>query len=299
MAYSETFTGAHSPLVCVKIFEDKSDFILMNKTSGFMLKGMKDYSINKDTDIVIFLTDNVNMDEDLETSKELIDKFLVEKNENLNVQYLNYNNKAIISYVDINGIGDLENTLNPVVIYVNNDNMHFKGYELVSLAGRNILYDFDEKNMCTMVEESNELDKKYIPVVTNFKDFHEYRDNFVKKIIGMLSSFCVIVFLLNMIITVVISRMEYKNQAIGIALKKIAGYNIVERNHRLFLLSSGISFVIIAAYCVVSIFTGIFNMKICLKVGLVLEITELIILLSNIFIIETKNIAKTLKGDCL
>lgn len=298
--YEEQYEAAN-PVICVNVLEDKEDYILVNKNAGGMLQGFKD-KINQvvtDTDITIFLPTDSKTAECEKTAIEWLDSFLVTGSNKLNIQVVKYDERQVFSYMSSGDNYGISTTINPVVIYQNNEKVQFSGYSLVRYAGNEIIYRIDNNDLEKIKREYDKYIKGCDLVVTNVYDSYEYQKSFIRKLISFLSSLCVVVFILDIAVVFSITSLEYKTHSMEISIAKVLGYSLYERNKKIILYNVISDGIILSVMCVVGLITKIFNTKICMAVGILVLLIEMFIMIFNIIKVENQNIYKILKGGCL
>ena len=123
--------------------------------------------------------------------------------------------------------------------------------------------------------------------------------SFLVKLIGFISSLCVLVLLLDIAIIISEVKMEFRLNAMEISLKKVLGYRFYERHKRFISVNLLENIAVVILICIVSIFISNASVGIALLIGALLTIIEMAIIFTNIMWVEKTNISKSLKGGCL
>ncbi|HRN46200.1 MAG TPA: DUF1430 domain-containing protein, partial [Flavobacterium sp.] len=123
--------------------------------------------------------------------------------------------------------------------------------------------------------------------------------SFLVKLIGFISSLCVLVLLLDIAIIISEVKMEFRLNAMEISLKKVLGYRFYERHKRFISVNLLENIAVVILICIVSLFISNASVGIALLVGALLTIIEMAIIFTNIMWVEKTNISKSLKGGCL
>lgn len=205
------------------------------------------------------------------------------------------------SEIEIVGIMNQEqfkskNLKNPIIIYYNevprND---------LELADRmfsyaaSIMYKIENQEFKSFIKAYDLEDQ--IVIVSNVKDVHEYNYEIAKR--SMKLNLVIATFLLVLEISMIsiIIRMEFRCNAIEIALKKIFGYTFFDRHRKLFIVTIAS---ILVSSLIILIFSKI-NSENNLKYMLVelpaLLFVELTIIYYKAVVVEKKNISTILKGE--
>ncbi len=161
--------------------------------------------------------------------------------------------------------------------------------------GENMLYMVSKEDFNGFVYEYS-LNGEIV-TVTNVKDlYHYYLSNFERniKIISVVSFFILV---LDIMMIVFLTNIEYMYNGLELAIKKTLGYNIFIRNTRVVALP--IIIIPICTFCAYIIVTvsNYGNPLPVLFVGILLIITELFITLFRCAWAENKNTASVLKGE--
>ena len=123
--------------------------------------------------------------------------------------------------------------------------------------------------------------------------------SFLVKLIGFISSLCVLVLLLDIAIIISEVKMEFRLNAMEISLKKVLGYRFYERHKRFISVNLLENIAVVILICIVSLFISNASVGIALLIGALLTIIEMAIIFTNIMWVEKTNISKSLKGGCL
>ena len=123
--------------------------------------------------------------------------------------------------------------------------------------------------------------------------------SFLVKLIGFISSLCVLVLLLDIAIIISEVKMEFRLNAMEISLKKVLGYRFYERHKRFISVNLLENIAVVILICIVSLFISNASVGIALLVGALLTIIEMAIIFTNVMWVEKTNISKSLKGGCL
>ena len=90
-----------------------------------------------------------------------------------------------------------------------------------------------KKQLRNISKKYEDMLGNYQLVITNVHEQYLYNHTFLIKLVGFLSSLCTIVLLLNIMIIVTVSRLEFRENAMKISLMKIFGYSLFERHKTL------------------------------------------------------------------
>lgn len=111
-------------------------------------------------------------------------------------------------------------------------------------------------------------------MLTNVGEDYTYSHSFLVKLIGFISSLCVLVLLLDIAIIISEVKMEFRLNAMEISLKKVLGYRFYERHKRFISVNLLENIAVVILICIVSLFISNASVGIALLVGALLTIIE-------------------------
>lgn len=194
----------------------------------------------------------------------------------------------------------------PVVVYMDMENSYFNDAEYIPESGsglescqRHIMHKNSE-------EVYKEIDEKYnladyglrIETTNSIDKYNYYRNQMLRTmIINVIVSGFVII--LNLMLISVIIRLEYISNADELAIKKIIGYSIFERNRKIFGLSGLSTMIGIAALLGLNLYFNIMSHITLCALGLIIMIIEWAVIGVLIIRIEKTDVVKILKGGVI
>ncbi len=291
------------PVVCVEVFDDERSYLFVNHRGKSMLQGLEKLADEADNgaDIMIFIPESKNYEHDKYTSDEAL-KWALDMsdpaNKDMEIQYVPYSGTRMLSYLTNSSMDGIKSAKNPVVIYqANNDTV--LNPNLASLVAGEIIYDCDEDTLRSIAPKYiDELGNTEM-IVTKVADQYAYNHSFLVKLISFLSSLCIVVLLLDIAIIFAISRLEFRNNAMRISLKKILGYSLFDRHKALLGAITIENVVLLIGMVIMTAFSTRVSLKTCLIVCAVVMAAEYLIIFSNVLRTEKTNVQKSLKGGCL
>ena len=105
--------------------------------------------------------------------------------------------------------------------------------------------------------------------------------------------------ILELFIISVIIKSEYKVSTTELAIKKVLGYSVLQKNKQIFLLNAYATFIAVTACVVLSLMYKLSVWYIVIAVGVSVLCLEYVIIAVLITRFEKQNVAKILKGGCL
>ena len=298
--YSEQYDNI-KPVICINILQDDKDYILVNNYAKGMLKNLNPIVGEKNdaADFIIYIDEKAYADYCKKTAVDALAGFIDSDAGKLNISVVRYETKEKLSYFTSDEYQTFDTTVNPVIIFQNNNDIHYKGFEMATYAGNSIIYDISDAEFDKIKQAYEEYTDKYTSVATNAYESYNFSKNFIVNLLRFLTSFCVIISVLYIAIIIAISQMEYRNNAMEISIKKILGYSLFERNKRSMFLVLLIDIVVFFLICLIIAVLNVKFLPACLLTGAFAIFAEMIILLVNTLRIERENVHKVLKGGCL
>lgn len=284
-----------NPLVCMNLFEDTISYLLINDKASAIVEDfieIEDFS----EDILVLMPEGENE----ELMKGLVDDQLhhVLKEYDPTLKYVKYDGYRKLTYINQSASTGIITAANPVVIYVQSKELSQNLY--LNYYVHDILYQLDEKKIEQIKTDYMIEENGYSLKISDFMDNYEYYQGFIKKLVGFVSSVSVFLLLLLLVLIVIINTLEYQVNAMKLAVKKVVGYSVFEKNKRTLLLCVGIDLIIAAAATCLMVVIGKRTAIISTaEVALIVTGLELFVCLLNIYRIEKKGIVKILKGGCL
>ena len=143
--YSEQYDNI-KPIMCINILQDDKDYILVNNYARGMLENLNFIAEQKtdDADFIIFINENESLEYYKETAVDALSGFLDGDVKNLSVSVVQYNKKEKIAYFNADEYKSISTTVNPVIIFQNNDDIRYKGFNIENYAGNSIVFDMSE-----------------------------------------------------------------------------------------------------------------------------------------------------------
>lgn len=160
---------------------------------------------------------------------------------------------------------------------------------------RNIIYKMDEKT-AEEISEKFYLDQTIITDCLTLHNYYSYI-NRVKMIFW--GTFSALIIAVEIVLLGTIIRLEFCINATELCLKKILGYSIAERYGNFFVYSILTSAVCIGISILISVNYNMLTWRVVLLIGIGIILTEILLILINIRLVEGANINKVLKGGAL
>ena len=211
---------------------------------------------------------------------------------------LNYDDRIKVTGIHESGQGYETNIYSDPVVLVDNTTYDGSpgstGYDFY--YNYDIMYDIPDKDWQQFVD-THDLDDSNISV-TNVMDDYSYRWAQSKRKLTISAAFTLFILFLELSLIIMIIKMEYQFNAAEMAIRKIHGYSLYERNIRLVkeTVVSGMTGIIAASILCRITGTDI-EIPVLAASGLLLIILEIICILVKAGSVENHKIATILKGE--
>ena len=290
------------PAICQAILEDSErniDYVYVNEYAASTLNTFtSDLEFDSNADIIYFIPERYNNEETLQDAEDCLKEMYINI-ENMNIQTVFYSSDKTIKDISYNATIGTTTLLNPVIIFSQYDGANNTDNLYLSCDYHNVMFDLSDKEVTQIIKDYHLEENGYELTKTGVTESYEYYNNILRKTIGFYSSFCFFTLILQAILLITINRMEYQINATELALKKVLGYNIWQKNRKVLFSSIIFNIIIIISLVITGHLMNIYSAKICISIGLGIMVMEIIVIMVNIFVIEKKNIQKILKGGCL
>lgn len=280
------------PVISIKAANESSDYLILNENAKALIQDLVKYVNGEDSKIYVLYRKYSYFNQELVNA--IIEFYF--SNPKVQVNYIPYENRTNVSYVDMKELSGFGNSGNPIIIYCPNSGM----LQVERIAEhQDIMYDISDAEFEKIAVQYQLLENKVESQLTNVGEYIRYKEHFLSWIIKFLSSLCTIVLLLDVFIMVSIINLEYKKNGMEYAVKKILGYGIMEKNRAQIIQNLVPNVIFSVLLCGVGIVSNLYSMKTGIMVAVLLIGVEIAILLLYIAKMESDSVSKILKGGCL
>lgn len=221
-------------------------------------------------------------------------------NEEIEVDIINYNGAEILAFDEM-VYGRSYWHKDPIIVVENVTTSYMKSTFTPSLFRTNIqkdiIYQIDDDIFQQFLEDNDLLQERHNRV-NIMNNFDEYKTKWLYLLVINVV-FSIIVVGLTTTTTITLIRIQYKVNAMEIAIKKIHGFSLIERHMKIFrstlvslLISAFISVILGIVFGVSSVFSILLGV-------VLLGILEYIVLIFRIQLEENQSIVKIFKGGVL
>lgn len=205
-----------------------------------------------------------------------------------------------ISMVGVHKWNEYKLTLykNPIILYNNTSfkvNELLTGYDVYYMC--DTMYDISEEEWQSFIQEFNV--EGQIVSKSNVLDVYKHNWNITLRNMRMIITLSAFLLLLEMSLIVFIIRLEYQFNAIEMALKKIVGYSLYEKNKQIINVTLLSNFIGILAAFIISNILKLQGGYPLILIGILLLLLELCYIFYKAKKIETLTVVEILKGGQL
>lgn len=280
----------------------KTEYCFVNSDSKFLLNNFDcELSQNSNIDFYILVPENLNSSAEVdEAVRDCIDMYFGTP-EKFNCEKVTYKgNSELLLYDNAEEIAlGAENVENPVVIYVNNPSVKLNcGSALADLFGK-MLFNINGNNINGICEKYQINEKGfYLQGMTLKEKVADYQ-SVLNRALLLNTVVSVFLMLLELFIISVIIKLEYKVSTTLLAVKKVLGYSVFQKNKMIFMLNTYATLIAVVSCVVISLMYKLSLWYIVIAVGALVLCFEYFIITILINRFEKQNVAKILKGGCL
>lgn len=297
--YVEHYSEVKPAVSVIALDDEEKQYIFVNENAHSIVKKfIGNVIIDKSKDFYIFVPQKYNGEETLQDAIYCMSEAVINMEE-LTYDVIEYKETRVLSIPDVQSSSGIIDVENPIVILSNYD------YEnnVENLCG----YGDYSKDMFKITQEDLEslkkeykLEEKGISAsLSNVYSEYIYHKNKLLKETVLMGTLMGLLLAVELILIMLVNSMEYRLNAMELALKKVLGYSVIKKNIRIIATTLVSSFLAIIGVVITGTLTRSYSVKYCLASSVVLVTIEMIIIITNIEILEKKNIAKILKGGCL
>ena len=287
LVYSQLY-NEYNPIILNVDYS--ANIVVANKNAySYLSDKIPDFTEDlKDDGIKILVPDEYMM-KDYNYAKSLLESPYEENPEPVEFETIHYKSADIISFDDCEGKG-FSISSNPIIIY---DPSEPDEYNSPSVFICNI-----SDNEFNEFLKANSLSDEDIIKTNVYENFNHYwtvtRTMVIILFITMIATIMFEITIIGSIIS-----LEYKINAKDICIKKVLGYNILQRNVHIFVIifTSVVLGGIITGFALQSL--GMLNYMIVISVCIAGIILEILLVCIKIYKIEKTNVQKILKGGAL
>ncbi len=306
--YRENIDNAGIVYFCDDYYGEDKAVISANKNSlPYISEKIQELDLTSLEDkIYVIYNKNTEITNNLKNEIDVVSTLQCDKDEEIEIEYLQYSNDISMSYVCMNNNDKSDRSKNPIIVFNNRSTC-----SKLSLEEEENSYQifFDEafwkatdkeiQNMLNSINNTEGYSIKTSGVYETYMDKLQLykRTAFLKFIL------IVMVLVIQIVVSKLLVKMCYDANAVEIAVKKVLGHNILLRYKTIYIISAIFALISTTITVITSYeYNEITNTSNKLSI----VTTFIIIIMLDIFIItrfivkhEKINVQKTLKGGCL
>ena len=159
------------------------------------------------------------------------------------------------------------------------------------------IYRIEEDRYTDFLERFRLTDE--IERASNVLDLYEYNRAIIQRSLRITAVLSVFLLVLEFSLISFILKLQYRLNAVEMALKKILGYTLIARNRLLISLTAGSCVISLTAAFAVSLFVDFSPGGYVLAAGISVTALEMILMLRKAISLEKERIPQILKGESI
>lgn len=205
-----------------------------------------------------------------------------------------------VNLVGIHNMAKYESTFmkNPIILFDNTiQQIDVSRAEIIMYYAYSTMYNIPEQELKNFIEEYQLADQ--IVAKSNVLDVYEHNWAIMSRSMKLIVILSIFLLALEVSLISFIIKLEYRFNAMELALKKVFGYSLFEANKRLILITTGVFQLSIILAFFLRGFLGIAESVNLIWGGLILLTVELIFIARKAGTMEKANVPAILKGRVL
>lgn len=261
-----------------------------------------EFEQNDNVDFYVLVPDNVDESDNIdELVFACVEMYFASQSE-LNYKKLTYSgNTELLTYNNADNLAlSAESIENPVVIYFNNQSKGLiNDKSAVSMLFNKMLFNVNESKLNLLSEKYSFNEKGFYLQQMKLSDKISSYQSVLNRALLLNTVISLFLLILELFIISVIIKLEYKVGTTELAIKKVLGYSLFQKNKQIFLLNTYATVIAVITCTVISLMYNLSVWYVVIAVGIWVLCLEYIIIAILITRFENQNVAKILKGGCL
>ena len=189
---------------------------------------------------------------------------------------------------------------NPIVIYINNPSLKLNcDSSTLSTLFSKMLFNISNSEINTVCEKYQINEKGFYLQGEKVKEKVSDYQAVLNRALLLNTVISAFLLLLELFIISVIIKLEYKVSTTELAVKKVLGYSVFQKNKQIFLLNTYAALIAVVSCTVFCLMYKLAVWYTVIAVGTSVLCFEYVIIAVLITRFEKQNVAKILKGGCL
>lgn len=281
----------------------ENDYCIINSDSKFLLNGF-DLKTEPDgnSDFYILVPEEIEFSQNADESVYDCIEMYFGSEKALSCEKITYSgNGELLTYDSTEGLTlGAQSFENPIVIYINNPSLKLNcDSSTLSTLFSKMLFNISNSEINTVCEKYQINEKGFYLQGEKLKEKVSDYQAVLNRALLLNTVISAFILLLELFIISVIIKLEYKVSTTELAVKKVLGYSVFQKNKQIFLLNTYAALIAVASCTVFCLMYKLAVWYTVIAVGTSVLCLEYVIIAVLITRFEKQNVAKILKGGCL
>lgn len=281
----------------------ENDYCIINSDSKFLLNGF-DLKAEPDgnSDFYILVPEEIEFSQNADESVYDCIEMYFGSEKALSCEKITYSgNGELLTYDSTKeltlGVQSFEN---PIVIYINNPSLKLNcDSSTLSTLFSKMLFNINNSEINTVCEKYQINEKGFYLQGEKVKEKVSDYQAVLNRALLLNTVISAFLLLLELFIISVIIKLEYKVSTTELAVKKVLGYSVFQKNKQIFLLNTYAALIAVVSCTAFCLMYKLAVWYTVIAVGMSVLCLEYVIIAVLITRFEKQNVAKILKGGCL
>lgn len=281
----------------------ENDYCIINSDSKFLLNGF-DLKTEPDgnSDFYILVPEEIEFSQNADESVYDCIEMYFGSEKALSCEKITYSgNGELLTYDSTEGLTlGAQSFENPIVIYINNPSLKLNcDSSTLSTLFSKMLFNISNSEINTVCEKYQINEKGFYLQGEKVKEKVSDYQAVLNRALLLNTVISAFLLLLELFIISVIIKLEYKVSTTELAVKKVLGYSVFQKNKQIFLLNTYAALIAVVSCTVFCLMYKLAVWYTVIAVGTSVLCFEYVIIAVLITRFEKQNVAKILKGGCL
>ena len=281
----------------------ENDYCIINSDSKFLLNGF-DLKTEPDgnSDFYILVPEEIEFSQNADESVYDCIEMYFGSEKALSCEKITYSgNGELLTYDSTEELTlGAQSFENPIVIYINNPSLKLNcDSSTLSTLFSKMLFNISNSEINTVCEKYQINEKGFYLQGAKLKEKVSDYQAVLNRALLLNTVISAFLLLLELFIISVIIKLEYKVSTTELAVKKVLGYSVFQKNKQIFLLNTYAALIAVVSCTVFCLMYKLAVWYTVIAVGTSVLCLEYVIIAVLITRFEKQNVAKILKGGCL
>ena len=274
------------PVIDLNITGGKNPIVIVNQYALQLMPEKIQQTVRVRNHITVFAPKNYDtLKEDVEGVAEM---YMLHGIREYDTRLYSHQNIPVIKATG------MDMAIDPVIIYCPED-IRLKSSAVSN--DKNIIYHVSVKRMKELLNDYGIA--KNDAVISSAYEVMQYNMNFMVRLVRFLSSFCILIIIMDTVTTITMTDMQYRAHGMEFAIRKILGESLIEKNKCLFTELNVADAAIIFVAMIIGQMTGWWGILPAVITGVIIMMIENTIIVGRSTMLEKISVKKILKGGCL